>query len=112
MSNSRENGLLIDYEYCTGCFACTVACCQEHGWEAPLTGIKVMEIVQDLPKDKAYLTFLPFPTELCVLCKPRTQKGLEPACVRHCMASCLSFGKLTDLVGELAKKPRMVLWSP
>ncbi len=112
MSKSRENGLLIDYEYCTGCFACTVACCQEHGWEAPLTGIKVMEIVQDLPKDKAYLTFLPFPTELCVLCKPRTRKGLDPACVKHCMSSCLSFGKVTDLVGELAKKPRMVLWSP
>ena len=112
MSKSSENGLLIDYEYCTGCFACTVACCQEHGWEAPLTGIKVMEIVQDLPKDKAYLTFLPFPTELCILCKPRTRKGLDPACVKHCMSSCLSFGKLTDLVGELAKKPRMVLWSP
>jgi len=112
MSNPSENGLLIDYEYCTGCFACTVACCQEHGWEAPLSGIKVMEIVQDLPKGKAYLTFLPFPTELCILCRPRTQKGLDPACVKHCMANCLSFGKVTDLAPELAKKPRMVLWSP
>ncbi len=112
MSKSSGNGLLIDYEYCTGCFACTVACCQEHGWEAPLTGIKVMEIVQDLPKGKAYLTFLPFPTELCILCKPRTKKGLDPACVKHCMANCLSFGKLRDLAWKLEKKPRMVLWSP
>jgi Fe-S-cluster-containing dehydrogenase component len=71
-----------------------------------------MEIVQNLPKDKAYLTFLPFPTELCVLCKNRTKKGLEPACVKHCMANCMTYGKLTELAGELAKKPRMVLWSP
>jgi Fe-S-cluster-containing dehydrogenase component len=112
MSKSSENGLLIDYEYCTGCFACTVACCQEHGWDAPLSGMKVMEIVQDMPNDKAYLTFLPFPTELCVLCKPRTREGLDPSCVKHCMANCLSFGKLRDLALELEKKPRMVLWSP
>lgn len=110
MANNK--GLLIDYEYCTGCFACTVACCQEHGWQAPLSGIKVMEIVQDLPGGKAYLTFLPFPTELCVLCAKRTGNGLEPACVKHCMSGCLVYGSVTDLAPELAKKPRMVLWSP
>jgi len=112
MNKSSEYGLLIDYEFCTGCFACQVACCQEHGWEAGLSGINVMEIVQNLPKDKAYLTFLPFPTELCVLCKNRTKKGLEPACVKHCMANCMTYGKLTELAEELPKKPRMVLWSP
>ncbi len=112
MPKSNKNGLLIDYEYCTGCFACTVACCQEHGWEAPLSGIKVMEIVQDLPKDKAYLTFLPFPTELCILCNNRTKKGIEPACVKHCMAQVITYGKFTDLSQKLEEKPRMVLWSP
>ena len=112
MAKSISNGLLIDYEYCTGCFACQVACCQENGWQAPLSGIKVMEIVQDMPKNRAYLTFLPFPTELCVLCAKRTKKGLEPACVHHCMADCLTFGKLTTLAKEMENKPRMVLWAP
>ncbi len=112
MAKPNTNGLLIDYEYCTGCFACQVACCQEHGWQAPLSGIKVMEIVQDMPKDKAYLTFMPFPTELCVLCAKRTKKGLDPACVQHCMANCMTYGNLTELARELEKKPRMVLWSP
>ncbi len=112
MPKSDKNGLLIDYEYCTGCFACTVACCQENGWEAPMSGIKILEIIQDLPKDKAWLTFLPFPTELCVLCRKRTKKGLLPACVQHCMARCLTHGKIKDLAGELEKKPRQVLWSP
>ena len=112
MAEIEKCGLLIDYEFCTGCFACTVACCQEHGWEAPMSGMTVMEVVQDLPKDNAYLTFLPFPTELCVLCTRRTRQGLDPACVKHCMANVLTYGKLADLAGEMVKKPRMVLWSP
>ena len=75
MADTQRNGLLIDYEYCTGCQACVVACQQEHGWEAGMSGMKVIEVVEKLPKDKAYLEFLPFPTELCVLCAARTKKA-------------------------------------
>jgi Fe-S-cluster-containing dehydrogenase component len=74
--------------------------------------MQVIELVQKLPHDKAYLTFLPFPTELCILCSHRTKKGLEPACVKHCMANVIKWGKLEDLAKELGKKPRMVLYSP
>ncbi|QTA93490.1 4Fe-4S dicluster domain-containing protein [Desulfonema magnum] len=112
MAKKPEYGLLIDYEYCTGCFACQVACCQENGWPAGMGGIQVLEIVQNLPNDKAYLTFMPFPTELCILCRPRTKKGLEPACVKHCMANTMKYGRLEDLAKEMGKKPKMVLWSP
>ena len=112
MARRPEHGLLIDYEYCTGCYACQVACCQEYGWEAGMSGMQVIELVQKLPHDKAYLTFLPFPTELCVLCASRTKKGLEPSCVKHCMANVIKWGRLTDLAQQLGKKPRMVLYSP
>ena len=112
MAKNPEYGLLIDYEYCTGCFACQVACCQENGWEAGMSGMAVIEQVQKLPGNKAYLTFLPFPTELCMLCRQRTKKGLEPACVKHCMANVIQWGRLDELADELGKKPRMVLWSP
>ena len=101
-------GLLIDYEYCTGCYTCQIACCQEYGWEAGMSG---MNVVQKLPKGKAYLTYFPFPTELCILCAPRTKKGLQPACVQHCMANCMKYGKIEDLAKEI-DKPRMVLWAP
>ncbi len=112
MAKKAEFGLLIDYEYCTGCYTCQVACSQEYKWPAGMAGIRVLEIVQKLPNNKPYLTFLPFPTENCILCAPRTKKGLEPACVKHCMAGCMKFGRLKDLAKELGKKPRMVLWSP
>ena len=75
-------------------------------------GIRVNEIVQTLPKDKYYLTYLPFPTELCVLCTKRTKKGLKPACVQHCMASCITYGKVPELADQMMKKARMVLWVP
>jgi Fe-S-cluster-containing dehydrogenase component len=68
--------------------------------------------VNTYPLGRAYLSFLPFPTELCILCTPRTKKGLQPACVQHCMANVIQWGRLEDLSKELGKKSRMVLWSP
>lgn len=110
-AQAPEYGLLIDYEYCTGCYACQIACAQEHRWPAGLSGIRVQEVVQNLPGDRAYLAYLPFPTELCVLCAARTRKGLSPACVQHCLAACMKFGRLEELVKQMTK-PRMVLWAP
>lgn len=112
MAKRPKYGLLIDYEYCTGCYSCQVACCQEYGWEAGMSGMQVIESVQKLHNDNAYLCFLPFPTELCILCSPRTKKGLDPACVEHCMANVIKWGPLENLAKELGEKPRMVLWSP
>ena len=107
-----EYGLLIDYEYCTGCHTCEIACSQEHHWPAGMAGIKVIEVVQKMPKDKAHLDYLVFPTKLCILCPRRTKKGLEPACVQHCMAACMKFGRIEELANEMGKKPRTVLWVP
>jgi Fe-S-cluster-containing dehydrogenase component len=77
-----------------------------------MAGIKVIQVVQKMPKDKAYLVYLPFPTELCILCAPRTKKGLEPACVQHCMAACMKYGHIEELAKEMGKKARTVLWVP
>ena len=108
-----EHGLLIDYEYCTGCNACEVACAQEYRREAgTVKGIEVLEVEQKLPMDRAYLAYLPFPTELCTLCPHCTEKGVEPPCVKTCMASCMKHGRIEELAKEMGKKPRMVLWVP
>jgi Fe-S-cluster-containing dehydrogenase component len=108
---AKKYGLLIDYEFCTGCMTCQIACCQEYDWPAGLGGMRVQEIVQNMPKDKAYLTYLPFPTELCILCKPRVKKGEKPACVKHCMANVIEYGPVEELAAKM-NKARMVLWAP
>jgi Fe-S-cluster-containing dehydrogenase component len=105
-------GLLIDYEYCTGCHACEVACKQEYNHPPGRGGMKVMEVLEELPNSKMYLAYIPFPTELCVLCAPRIKRGEEPACVKHCMANCMKFGKVEELAKEASRKARQVLWVP
>jgi Fe-S-cluster-containing dehydrogenase component len=112
MSKGTKYGLLIDYEYCTGCFTCQVACAQEYHRPKEMVGIQVTEMVQMLPSGKPYLSFIPSPTELCSLCVTRTSQGLEPACVQHCMAKCIKHGPVEDLAREMTKKGRMVLWVP
>jgi Fe-S-cluster-containing dehydrogenase component len=112
MTKRIKYGLLIDYEYCTGCYTCQVACAQEYQWPAGMGGIHVLETIQQLPSGNAYLAFIPVPTPLCTLCAHRTRNGLEPACVQHCMARCMKYGPLDELVKEMAQKAKTVLWSP
>ena len=105
-------GLLIDYEFCTGCYSCVLACSQEYRHQPGVCGIRVFEAEQKLPDGKLYLTYFPFPTESCILCPHLTREGLEPPCVKHCLAACMKYGPLEELAAELGTKPRMVLWSP
>ena len=108
----KRFGLLIDYEYCTGCHSCEVACKQEHGYPVGTEGIKVFEYIQELQGGRLYITHIPFPTELCDLCAPRVNEGRAPACVKHCMADVMKFGPVDKLAAEIQNKPRQVIWEP
>jgi len=104
-------GLLIDYNFCTGCLSCEVACQQEHGFPVGQCGIKVTEFVIPTAKGVS-IDYLPFPTDLCDLCSARTRVGEKPSCVKHCQADCMRYGPISDLVTELEKRPKMVLYKP
>jgi len=106
-----RNGLLIQYDWCTGCHACEVACKQEHSYPVGVCGIKIDEVIMN-NADKVTVDFAPFLTRYCDLCTERTKGGEEPACVKHCQATCISYGKLTDLVKTQDKQPKSSLWSP
>ena len=70
------NGLLIDYEYCTGCHACEVACKVEKGLEEGQFGIKLAQIgpeMIDEENEKWDWDFVPMPTKRCDLCADRTK---------------------------------------
>jgi len=107
-----KNGLLIHYEYCTGCHSCEVACQQEHGFPAGKCGIKVTEHIYETYKKPVAIDYLPFPTELCDLCINRHQAGELPACVKHCQSFCMEFGLISTLVKEMEQKSRTVIFAP
>jgi Fe-S-cluster-containing dehydrogenase component len=104
-------GLLINYDYCTGCHSCEVACQQEHNFPAGKNGIIVTEYEYET-LTKIRIDNLPFITELCDLCINRHQEGEEPACVKHCQAKCMRFGFIEDLAKEIEERSKMVLFSP
>ena len=106
-----KQGLLIEYDYCTGCHSCEVACQQEHNYPAGKFGITVTEhILETL--DGLSIYYLPFPTDLCNLCSHRTKEGKKPACVKHCQASCMFFGPLNQLMDDMEKGSKKVLYTP
>lgn len=105
-------GLLIHYEYCTGCQSCVVACQQEHDFPVGQYGIKVTEYIYEALKKPVAVDFLPFPTELCDLCINRVREGEQPACVRHCQSFCMQFDTLEKLAAQMEDKSRTVLFAP
>jgi Fe-S-cluster-containing dehydrogenase component len=105
-------GLLIHYDYCTGCHACEVACQQEHDYPAGKCGVVVTEYVMPANRKPVAIDYLPFFTELCDLCAQRTADGEKPSCVKHCQAACMSYGPIPELVAEMEGKTRVVLFKP
>ena len=106
-----RNGLLIEYEYCTGCHACEVACKQEHNFSDGMVGIRVDELVTEGP-DKVHVDYIPVTTRFCDLCAERTKAGGQPACVKHCQAICMMYGPVTELVKAMEEKPRSLIFAP
>lgn len=105
-------GLLIHYDFCTGCHTCAVACQQEHDYPAGKCGIRVTEHVYEAIKKPVAIDYLPFVTELCDLCASRQKSGEEPACVKHCQSFCMKFGELDKLVKIMKVESRSVLFTP
>lgn len=111
-----SKGILVDYEWCSGCHSCEVACKAElshKGFPKGHCGVSVHEEgLYWIADDKACDIFMPIFTDLCDLCVRRRAQGFdEPSCVKHCQAHVLKFGELDDLVRDLARKPKQVLYS-
>ena len=107
-----SKGLLLDMEFCTGCFSCTVACKQEHGYDADTWGMKVIEQIYTMPNNRVQVDNVPFPTKLCDLCAERlaSDEDDKPACVKACQAGIVYYGKTDELLEKSKKLVRPVIW--
>ena len=106
-------GILVDFEWCSGCHTCEVACQMEQGLPTDKFGVKLTEIGpwQIQGSDKYQHLNYPLFTEQCNLCAPRTAKGKLPSCVHHCQAKCLTYGTVGELAAKAAEKPWQMLFT-
>lgn len=115
---SAEYGLLIDYEFCSGCESCVVACKEVHDLPVGKWGIRVYKDGpwQKDDSDDSGENFnwnnIPVPTDLCDLCADRVADGRKPSCVHHCQADVMKFDTIDELAKDLKTKPKQVLWVP
>jgi formate dehydrogenase beta subunit len=79
----RENGT-VDFasEHCIGCGYCITGC--------------PFDVPRRHPGTKKVFK--------CTLCSDRTAVGLEPACVKACPTSCLTFGRRDDILDAAAAR--------
>lgn len=106
-------GILVDYEWCSGCRSCEVACQMEHGLTVGRSGVVVSEIGPwQREGDVWQHSYIPNFTDDCTLCASRVKNGKLPTCVHHCQARVLTFGALDELAKELMEKPRRFLVRP
>jgi len=108
-------GILVDYEWCSGCHTCEMACTVELShkqFPEGHCGVKIHEEgVYQIGPDKWTDINMPIFTDLCDLCAERTEQGQLPTCVKHCQANCLEYGELEELAKKLAAKPKQVLYA-
>lgn len=109
--------ILVNYEHCTGCHSCEVACKKHLDLPKGEFGIKVEEIGPYEYQGKTgperwEWTFIPALTKVCDMCEDRAAKGKMPMCVQHCQAWCMYYGEVEDLVKKIDGKTRYALLTP
>lgn len=110
MADMKQYGMLIDWNWCSGCHSCEVACQMEHGMPVGQTGIKVAQIGPwEYGDENWQFDYIPAFTDQCDLCAERRELGKQPTCVQHCQAQCLKFGTLEELEAELADHRKQML---
>lgn len=111
-AEGSTHGLLIDYEFCTNCHSCEVACQMYLGLDADNWGIKVAEYgpVKNVKGDWEW-TYVPVPTDLCDGCEERVAAGRLPNCVHHCQSGVMYYGTIEELAKKASEKKKMVLFT-
>ena len=95
-----RKGMLINYDYCTGCHTCEVACRVEHGFPDDQGGVA----------DRYQCSYLPVLTDQCDQCAERREAGKDPACVHHCQAFVMRYGDVSELAGQAEEGSKSVLY--
>jgi Fe-S-cluster-containing dehydrogenase component len=102
----KQIGLVANLDLCMGCFACELACRQEHKLSSDSAGIEVMtlgpfEIAGELAMD-----FLPVAHDDCDLCEDRRAAGKRPFCAQICPTKALTLHDEEEILPLLRSRKR------
>ena len=104
-------GMLINYDYCTGCHSCEVACRAEHGFADDEGGIVVKQVGPwEYAPDLFQYAFMPVITDQCDQCKDRVGQGKDPTCVHHCQVEVMAYGDVSTLENEVPEGSKSVIF--
>ena len=108
-----RKAMLIDYQWCTGCHTCEVACQMEYGFAPEQSGIVVNEVGPwKISEDVWQYDDVPHLSRQCTLCASRLEVGKKAACEQHCQTRCIKVGDIDELKEAAEGKPTQVLIIP
>ncbi|MBW2593998.1 MAG: oxidoreductase [Deltaproteobacteria bacterium] len=97
----KSRGLIVNIDLCIGCYACEVACKQEHNIaEGEENGIRLITVGPYKINDELAMDFIPIATEKCDFSR-RMAAGERPACVKSCPTQALELCDDEEILNSL-----------
>lgn len=107
-----KKGLLINYQWCTGCHACEIA--TKNALHLPIGkwGIKLLEHGPwEVTPGKFEWDYIPIPTQLCGADPNVNVDEVMHQAVKHCNALCMEYGPLEEMAKKAAEMgPRVAIF--
>ncbi len=87
----KKMGLLVDLDFCMGCWACQSACNEKNKLPLGQTYLRMLNNKVEEVDGELMVRKFPVPLELdhCAECVP---DGKQPVCARICIGKALTFG--------------------
>ena len=94
-----EDVIFVDLLRCTGCWTCSLSCMT--GNKLPdgryFVNVRTLGSGEGIDRPAGtwpdlHMSWMPYYTHHCIKCKPRTEQGELPYCVKNCPNKALAYG--------------------
>lgn len=94
-----EDTIFVDLLRCTGCWTCSLSCMTGNKLNDGEFFVNVRTLGSGEGIDRPSgvwpnlrMSWMPYYSSRCIKCKPRTETGEKPYCVKNCPNKALAFG--------------------